>query len=281
MERMMQVEATRLLVDDNTSLTVAARPVIERLTADLAETDITVVLDQHASSELGATSAPITDPRTGVRVGAVTLLDAASSANPLLLPVARSAAREIEQRLLDSRSARDRALEERFLRARRRSRAPLAVIGERTLLMNAAASRILRRIDQPALWASVERAVAMGASSINVRPNIDVNLEPVREGAGVAGAVLRLHATGRSDSRSSRPTLGWDALTDSERGLAELVADGLTNKEAAAKLFMSRHTVDTHLRSIYRKLNINSRVDLARVVAHERAVSASASSFSK
>ena len=278
---MMQVEARRLIVDDNTSLTVAAHPVIERLTADLAETGITVVLDQHDRSELGATSAPITDPRTGVHLGAVTLLDAASSANPLRLPVARSAAREIEQRLLDSRSARGRVLEEQFLRARRRSRAPLAVVGEWTLLMNAAASRILRSIDQATLWASVERAVAIGASSINVRSNIDATLEPMREGAGVAGAVLRLHATGRSDARSSRPTLGWDALTESEEGLAELVADGLTNKEVAAKLFMSRHTVDSHLRSIYRKLDISSRVDLARVVAHVRAVSASAGSFSE
>ena len=75
--------------------------------------------------------------------------------------------------------------------------------------------------------------------------------------------------------------LGWAALTDNERGLADLVADGLTNREAAARLFMSRHTVDSHLRSIFRKLDIHSRVDLARVVVHERAASASATSFSK
>jgi DNA-binding CsgD family transcriptional regulator len=99
----------------------------------------------------------------------------------------------------------------------------------------------------------------------------------VRASACVTGAVLRLHAT-RAEPRSSRPTLGWAALTNSERGLAELVADGCTNKEAAAKLFISRHTVDTHLRSIYRKLDINSRVDLARVVVHDRVASAGATS---
>jgi DNA-binding CsgD family transcriptional regulator len=60
--------------------------------------------------------------------------------------------------------------------------------------------------------------------------------------------------------------LGWPSLTRSERELAELVGDGLTNKEAAARLFVSRHTVDAHLRRIYRKLDISSRVQLARVV---------------
>jgi DNA-binding CsgD family transcriptional regulator len=64
----------------------------------------------------------------------------------------------------------------------------------------------------------------------------------------------------------ARPTYGWDSLTDSERSLAELVATGVTNKEAAARLFLSRHTIDSHLRHIFRKLDINSRVELARVV---------------
>jgi DNA-binding CsgD family transcriptional regulator len=262
---MMQVECKPIVDDENAALHLAARPVIERLNADLADTDITVVLDEHETADPDAASAPIVNPRTGARAGAVTLLDAAQSGNPLMLPVARSAAREIEQRLLDNHSARDRALEEHFLRARRRSRAPLAVVGEETLLMNAAASRILRTADHKALWATVEHAVANGATSIDVRPDVDATIEPVR---GSAGVMLRLRASDETDERSRRPALGWGALTDTERGLAELVADGSTNKEAAAKLFMSRHTVDAHLRNIYRKLDINSRVDLARVVAH-------------
>jgi DNA-binding CsgD family transcriptional regulator len=73
-----------------------------------------------------------------------------------------------------------------------------------------------------------------------------------------------------------RPTLGWASLTPSELMLSELIADGLTNKEVAARLYVSRHTVDAHLRHIFRKLDINSRVDLARVVATHRAASAGA-----
>jgi DNA-binding CsgD family transcriptional regulator len=64
-----------------------------------------------------------------------------------------------------------------------------------------------------------------------------------------------------------RPAFGWASLTESERFLAELIADGLTNKQAAARLILSRHTIDAHLRHIFRKLEINSRVELARVVA--------------
>jgi DNA-binding CsgD family transcriptional regulator len=67
-----------------------------------------------------------------------------------------------------------------------------------------------------------------------------------------------------------RPTFGWSSLTPSELMLSDLIADGLTNKEVAARLYVSRHTVDAHLRHIFRKLDINSRVDLARLVATQR-----------
>jgi DNA-binding CsgD family transcriptional regulator len=71
------------------------------------------------------------------------------------------------------------------------------------------------------------------------------------------------------DNRWSRhrPMVGWTSLTESERALAMLVADGMTNRQAAERLFVSRHTVDAHLRHIFCKLGINSRVRLASVVA--------------
>ena len=65
----------------------------------------------------------------------------------------------------------------------------------------------------------------------------------------------------------SKPSFGWASLTEAERTLAELVADGMTNRQAAEQLFISHHTVDAHLRHIFHKLGINSRVTLARLVA--------------
>jgi DNA-binding CsgD family transcriptional regulator len=59
----------------------------------------------------------------------------------------------------------------------------------------------------------------------------------------------------------------WSTLTEAERTLSVLVAKGMTNRQVAARLFISRHTVDAHLRHIFRKLGINSRVGLAHLVA--------------
>jgi PAS domain S-box-containing protein len=67
-----------------------------------------------------------------------------------------------------------------------------------------------------------------------------------------------------------RPVYGWASLTDTERRVAEHVAEGLTNRQVAEQMFLSPHTIDFHLRQIYRKLDITSRVELARLVlTHE------------
>lgn len=62
----------------------------------------------------------------------------------------------------------------------------------------------------------------------------------------------------------------WAELTSTERNIADFVAQGFTNRQTADQLFMSRYTVDFHLRAIFRKLGINSRVDLARLVGEGR-----------
>ena len=60
-----------------------------------------------------------------------------------------------------------------------------------------------------------------------------------------------------------------DDLTAAERRVARLAADGLTNRELANRLTVSPHTVDYHLRQIFRKLGISSRVRLTRLVTEQ------------
>jgi len=66
-------------------------------------------------------------------------------------------------------------------------------------------------------------------------------------------------------TRADRPVSGWASLTDAERRVADLVAEGLTNAQAAERLFLSRYTVDFHLRQVFRKLGVRSRVRLTRL----------------
>ena len=64
---------------------------------------------------------------------------------------------------------------------------------------------------------------------------------------------------------------GIASLSERERQVAELVADRRMNKEIAAELFLSEKTVESHLRNVFMKLGVGSRVEVARAVERERA----------
>ncbi|MCI0385371.1 AAA family ATPase [Streptomyces sp. CNQ085] len=74
-------------------------------------------------------------------------------------------------------------------------------------------------------------------------------------------------AGGRLRRGTESPT---DALSGSERQVAERAAAGATNREIAEALFLTQRTVEFHLTSVYRKLGISGRRDLATVLAAER-----------
>ena len=74
-------------------------------------------------------------------------------------------------------------------------------------------------------------------------------------------AETELLATGARPRRIALS--GVDSLTPSERRIAELAAEGPTNREIAQELFVTQRTVEVHLTSIYRKLGIGSRSQLA------------------
>jgi DNA-binding CsgD family transcriptional regulator len=71
---------------------------------------------------------------------------------------------------------------------------------------------------------------------------------------------------GRVGGRRASP----DELTPSERQIAELVARGRTNREVAAELFVTVHTVEKALTRAYRKLGVRSRAELAGTLAELR-----------
>ena len=77
-----------------------------------------------------------------------------------------------------------------------------------------------------------------------------------------------LHALGVRKRQPSvaRPQHGWASLTSGELAVVNVVAEGLTSREAAAQLYLSPDTVNTHLRHAFAKLGIRSRVELARLV---------------
>ena len=68
-----------------------------------------------------------------------------------------------------------------------------------------------------------------------------------------------------------------ESLTERELQVARLVVDRKTNPEIAAELFLSQKTVETHLRNIFRKIDVSSRVALARAVEHADRVSGAVS----
>jgi DNA-binding CsgD family transcriptional regulator len=74
-------------------------------------------------------------------------------------------------------------------------------------------------------------------------------------------------ARGRGERK--RPVSGWAALTAAEAKVAALAAEGLTNAQVGEQLFISRHTVGSHLRHIYAKLGISTRAELATRVARQ------------
>src|SRR5262249_61109579 len=86
-------------------------------------------------------------------------------------------------------------------------------------------------------------------------------------GGGAGGGKLAMEeaiayaARGRGERR--RPTAGWASLTPTEVEVVRLVGQHLSNPEIAARMFVSRATVMTHLIHIFAKLGINTRSELA------------------
>jgi DNA-binding CsgD family transcriptional regulator len=109
----------------------------------------------------------------------------------------------------------------------------------------------LSTIDPKAAVKRLEGALALYQSA-----GADRDMARTRRRLRALGVVKR-HWPRRTDPKS-----GVASLTKTERAVMSLVAKGLTNQQVADRMFISRHTVAFHLRKIFRKLDIGSRIEL-------------------
>ena len=72
-----------------------------------------------------------------------------------------------------------------------------------------------------------------------------------------------------ANPRSRRDPVSADQLTAQELRVALLIAEGASNREAAAQLFLSPKTIEAHLGHAYRKLGVHNRAQLATTLARQ------------
>jgi DNA-binding CsgD family transcriptional regulator len=138
------------------------------------------------------------------------------------------------------------------------------------------AVRLLQGTERPLLLASAREDLARAVAADRPREAIGL-LDEALLAYGAAGAEhdaargrRRLRDLGIRRRRSlgpPGPREGLAGLTPTEREVARLVAEGRTNSQVATRMFVSPHTVNTHLRNAFGKLGVRSRVELARLVA--------------
>jgi len=118
-------------------------------------------------------------------------------------------------------------------------------------------------------WASVS-AVYPGAAAPEA-PGGPAGIAPLPplEGLDLGACVpvpVRRHLEGGLSEPEHRQVSVSDALTPQQLQIARLAAAGATNREVAKHLFLSTRTVDHHMRNIFARLGIRSRVDLAKLM---------------
>ena len=80
-------------------------------------------------------------------------------------------------------------------------------------------------------------------------------VRPVYDDGAVVAALAHVGTPSRTSADAWLYRLGWEGLTDTERAIAEMASQGLTNREIATRAFLSHHTrLDSHLRKVFRKL---------------------------
>jgi len=151
------------------------------------------------------------------------------------------------------------------------------------LLRQAAAAyhEVSRPLNEGMAWECAATVLARLGRAAESRRALDAALDVYERldatwDAGRAEAqMVRLGVRPSPHGPDRRPTTGWEALTDTERNIAALVARGLSNPEIAGEMYLSRRTVQHHVSSILAKLGLTSRFELAIAERKHRDRSAS------
>jgi transcriptional regulator of acetoin/glycerol metabolism/DNA-binding CsgD family transcriptional regulator len=244
----------------------------------LLDRDITVVRDfEHFAdglTKVSCVSAPVIDPVDGSLLGILNVTCPGGTFHPLMPTLLGRLVYEAHQRLQSDRRQRADALSAALLHARRASAGAVLAIGPDAMFLSPAASRLVHDVDRPPLWELAATAMSQHHNrrqdhliTLADGPMLVVRCKPIEDADQVIGALMWIRGTltpdaARRDLIESR----WPDMSDAEQAVAEQVADGLTNREVAANLFISPHTVDYHLRQVFRKFGLRSRVELARLM---------------
>jgi DNA-binding CsgD family transcriptional regulator len=138
-----------------------------------------------------------------------------------------------------------------------------------------AAADMLRSLSRPLLYAAaaedagaeLARADRGGEAVDQLNAAFDTYMghEALADARRVGRELRRLGVERRIVSHPRAKT-GWDSLTDAELTVVNLIAQDVTNRDVAAQLHLSLHTVKNHVHNAFAKLGINSRAQLTQLM---------------
>ncbi|MCO6009963.1 LuxR C-terminal-related transcriptional regulator [Actinoallomurus purpureus] len=118
-------------------------------------------------------------------------------------------------------------------------------------------ARLTGAADRPhdaARWLRQAMSLALSCGAVGDAERLQRRLEKVDRRSGPPDRVVA-------------PKRGWESLTESELRVVRLVTEGLSNRAVADRLFLSPHTVNSHLRHVFAKLGVSTRVEVTRIAA--------------
>lgn len=152
---------------------------------------------------------PVVHPVTGRPEGILDATCRHRDTTPLMLPFIQEAVRQIEQRLYEDASERDRALLEQFLAIARRATRPVVAVNEQTIITNLSAARLLEPTDHALLWEQVADTVSHRQETfreihLSSGGTATVRCHAPTDDEFTAGAVIELGVERPASTRVSR-----------------------------------------------------------------------------